>query len=159
GLDRRIVREIFAEIILDERVRSMRLGVSDAEIARRIRLDPTFQGPNGQFDRQHFEQILRQNGYTEARYVAAQRRGMRRAQLAGTIAGPPVAPKAAVEAADRYQNEQRSIEYVLFDRAQAGEIAPPSAEVLAQYFEQRKTQFRAPEYRKSVIIALIPSEY
>jgi len=159
GLDRRIVREIFAEIILDERVRSMRLGVSDAEIARRIRLDPTFQGPNGQFDRQHFEQILRQNGYTEARYVAEQRRGMLRAQLAGTIAGPPVAPKAAVEAADRYQNEQRSIEYVLFDRAQAGEIAPPSAEVLAQYFEQRKTQFRAPEYRKSVIIALIPSEY
>ena len=159
GLDRRIVREIFAEILLDERVRTMRLGVSDAEIARRIRLDPTFRGPNGQFDRPLFEAILRQNGYTEARYVAEQRRGMLRAQLANTIVGPPIAPKAAVEAADRYQNEQRSIEYVLFDRAQAGEIPAPSPEALAAYFEQRKNQFRAPEYRKTVVIALIPTEY
>jgi len=159
GLDRRIVREIFAEILLDERVRTMRLGVSDAEIARRIRLDPTFRGPNGQFDRPLFEAILRQNGYTEARYVAEQRRGMLRAQLANTIVGPPIAPKGAVEAADRYQNEQRSIEYVLFDRAQAGEIPAPSPEALAAYFEQRKNQFRAPEYRKTVVIALIPTEY
>jgi peptidyl-prolyl cis-trans isomerase D len=59
---------------------------------------------------------------------------------------------------DRFQNEQRTIEYVLFDRAQAGEVAAPAADVLAQYFEPRKAQFRAPEYRKVVIVALLPAE-
>lgn len=158
GLDRQIVQEIFGEVLLDERVRTLRLGVSDAEIARRILLDPSFQGPNGRFDRQRFELLLRQNGFTEQRYVEEQRRGMLRRQIAGTIAGPPIAPKAAIEAANRFQNEQRAIDYVLIDRAQAGDIPPPAPEVLADYFEQRKAQFRAPEYRKVVVVALLPSE-
>lgn len=158
GIDRQIVQQIFGEVLLDERVRMLRLGISDAEIARRIMLDPAFQGPNGRFDRPRFEQLIRQNGYTELRYVAERRREMLRLHLQGTIIGPPVAPKAAVEAADRFQNEQRTIDYVLFDRAQAGEVPAPAPEVLAEYFEQRKAQFRAPEYRKLVVLTLLPAE-
>jgi peptidyl-prolyl cis-trans isomerase D len=68
------------------------------------------------------------------------------------------APKALIDAASRFQNEQRSIEYVLLDRAQAGEIPPPDEAALAKYYEERKILFRAPEYRKLVIVSLIPSE-
>jgi peptidyl-prolyl cis-trans isomerase D len=97
-------------------------------------------------------------GFTEGRFIAEQRRQMLRRQLHGTIVGASILPKAAVEAADRYHNEQRSIEYVLLDRAKAGEVAPPTPEVLAKYFEDRKILFRAPEYRKVVVVTLIPSE-
>jgi peptidyl-prolyl cis-trans isomerase D len=159
GVDRQIVRQLFGEMVLDERVRTLGLGVSDAEIGRRILLDPSFQALNGQFDRQRFEQLLRQNGYTELRYVADQRRGTLRRQVASTVIGPGLTPKAEIEAADRYNNEQRSIEYVLIDRAQAGDIPPPAPETLAEYFEQRKSVFRAPEYRKLAAISLIPGEY
>jgi peptidyl-prolyl cis-trans isomerase D len=158
GIDRQIVQQIFSEMLLDERVRALRLGISDAEIARRVMLDPSFQGPNGQFDRQRFAELLRSAGFTEQRFIAEQRRTMLRQQLIGTITGAPIAPTAMVEAADRFQNEQRTIEYVLFDHAQAGEIAAPAADVLAQYFEPRKGQFRAPELRKVVIVALLPAE-
>ena len=158
GIDRQITQQIFSEMLLDERVRALGLGISDAEIARRIMQDPAFQGPNGQFDRQRFVELLRNAGFTEQRFVAEQRRTMLRQQLIGTITGAPIAPTAAVEAADRFQNEQRTIEFVLFDRAQAGEIAAPAPDVLAQYFEPRKAQFRAPEYRKVVIVALLPAE-
>src|SRR6185295_10874613 len=68
------------------------------------------------------------------------------------------APKAAIEATNRYQNEQRSIEYLLLDRGQAGEIPEPTPEALAKFYEERKAAFRAPEYRKFNYIALIPSE-
>jgi peptidyl-prolyl cis-trans isomerase D len=37
-------------------------------------------------------------------------------------------------------------------------VAAPAADVLAQYFEPRKGQFRAPEYRKVVIVSLLPAE-
>jgi peptidyl-prolyl cis-trans isomerase D len=90
--------------------------------------------------------------------VAEQRRQSLRRELAGTIASGLSAPRTLVEAANRYENEQRSIEYVLLDRALAGEIPPPPPEVLAKYFEERKTQFRTPEYRKLVIVSLIPGE-
>jgi peptidyl-prolyl cis-trans isomerase D len=158
GIDRQIVQTIFSEMLLDERVRTLRLGISDAEVARRIMLTPGFQGPNGQFDRQRFVEALRSAGYTEQRFVAEQRREILRQQLVGTITGAPIAPTAMVEAADRHQNEQRTIEFVLFDHAQAGEVAAPAADVLAQYFEPRKGQFRAPEYRKVVIVSLLPAE-
>jgi len=158
GIDRQIVQTIFSEMLLHERVRTLRLGISDAEVARRIMLTPGFQGPNGQFDRQRFVEALRSAGYTEQRFVAEQRREILRQQLVGTITGAPIAPTAMVEAADRHQNEQRTIEFVLFDHAQAGEVAAPAADVLAQYFEPRKGQFRAPEYRKVVIVSLLPAE-
>src|SRR5437763_1084831 len=85
-------------------------------------------------------------------------RGFVRSAVANTIATGLTAPKTLVEAVNRYQNEQRSIEYVLLDRAQAGEISAPAPEVLAKYYEDRKILFRAPEYRKAVVVALIPSE-
>ena len=158
GLDRAAITQIFSEILLDERAHALGLALSDAEVAKLITNDPAFRGPNGQFDRFRFEQIIRNAGYTEPRFVAEQRRLSLRRELAGTIASGLSAPRTLVEAANRYQNEQRSIEYALLDRALAGEIPPPPPEVLAKYFEERKTQFRAPEYRKLVIVSLIPTE-
>ena len=158
GLDRQVIGQLVSEIVLDERARVLGLGLSDAEVSKQITGDPTFQGASGQFDRFRFEQIIRNSGYTEARFVAEQRQRLLRRQLANTIASGMKAPKALVEAANAYQNEQRSIEFLLLDRAQAGEIAPPTPEELAKYFEERKILFRAPEYRKLVIVSLIPSE-
>jgi len=158
GLDRLVIGQLISEIVLDERARALGLALSDAEVAKQITNDPAFRGPNGQFDRLRFEQTIRAAGYTEGRFVAEQRRQLLRRELAGTIGAGLSAPKALVEAANRYQNEQRSIEYVLLDRAQAGDIPQPSPDVLAKYFEERKILFRAPEYRKLVIVSLIPGE-
>jgi peptidyl-prolyl cis-trans isomerase D len=158
GLDRLLIGQIFSEILLDERARQVGLALSDSDVAKLITNDPAFRGPNGQFDRFRFEQIIRNAGYTEARFVAEQRRQMLRRELAGTIASGLSAPKALVEALNRYQNEQRAIEYVLLDRALAGEIPSPPPEALAKYFEDRKILFRTPEYRKLVLVSLIPSE-
>jgi peptidyl-prolyl cis-trans isomerase D len=158
GLDRLVIGQLITEVVLDERARALGLALSDAEVAKQITNDPAFRGPNGQFDRLRFEQTIRAAGYTEGRFVAEQRRQLLRRELAGTIAAGLNAPKALVEAANRYQNEQRSIEYVLLDRAQAGDIPPPAPEALAKYFEENKIRFRAPEYRKLVIVSLIPGE-
>jgi len=158
GLDRVVIGQIFSEMLLDERARALGLVLSDAEVVKLITNDPAFRGPNGEFNRFLFEQTIRNAGYTEARFVAEQRRQALRRELAGTIAAGLEAPKALIEALNRYQNEQRTIEYVLLDRALAGDIPSPSPDVLAKYFEERKILFRTPEYRKLVIVSLIPSE-
>src|SRR6516164_9851077 len=158
GLERAVIGQIFSDILLDERAHALGLALSDAEVAKQITKDPTFQGLNGQFDRSRFEQIIRNAGYTEARFVAEQRRLLLRRELAGTIASGLSVPRTLIEAVNRYQNEQRSIEYVLLDRALAGEIPSPSEDELAKYFADRKNLFRAPEYRKLVVVSLIPSE-
>ena len=158
GLDQQLVGQLIGEATIDERVKALRLGITDAEMARRITTNPDLLGPTGQFDRQRFEMMLRNNQITERRFIDEQRRLILRRQLAGTVLNGTQLPKAAMEAAERYQNEQRTVEYVLLDRAQAGEIPDPTPEQLAKYFEERKTLFRAPEYRKIVILPLIPGE-
>jgi peptidyl-prolyl cis-trans isomerase D len=158
GIDRQILGQMVADMALDERVRRMPLGLSDAEISRRITSEPGFQGLNGQFDRARFEGLIRQAGYTEARFIAEQRREVLRRQLTGTILAGPGVPQTVLDATSRFQNEQRSIDYVLLDRRQAGEVAPPADDALAKYFEERKILFRSPEYRKIVVLSLLPSQ-
>ena len=102
--------------------------------------------------------MIRQFGFTEQRYIADQRRVSLRRQIAGTISAGLEPPKAMIEALSRFQNEQRSIEYVKLDAAQAGTIDPPSPETLAGYFDDHKAQFRAPEYRKIAFVAITPEE-
>jgi peptidyl-prolyl cis-trans isomerase D len=158
GLDRLVLSQLVSDMLLDDRARKLGLNLSDAEVARAITTDPAFLGPNGQFDRFRFEQLIRQAGYTEARFVAERRRETIRRQLQGTVASGLMLPEAWIDAANRYRNEERAIEFVLLDRAQAGEIPAPTPEVLAKYYEERKILFRAPEYRKLVIVTLIPAE-
>jgi peptidyl-prolyl cis-trans isomerase D len=158
GFDRQILLQLTADIALDERARALRLSLSDAEIARRITTQPGFQTSAGTFDAIRFQQAIRQAGYTEQRFVAEQRRTSVRSQLSGTILGGPLVPQAAIEAMDRYQNEQRSAEYVLLDHAQASDVTAPTPEALAQYFSERKILFRAPEYRKIEVLTLIPGD-
>jgi peptidyl-prolyl cis-trans isomerase D len=158
GLDRQLLGEVIAESALDERARALRLNVSDAEIARQVTGMPGFRGLTGQFDRARFEAVLRNMGYNEARFLSEQRKIALRQHLLGTVSGDPTVPKTALEALNRFQNEERTIDFVTLGSAQVGEIAEPTPEVLTKYFEERKVVFRAPEYRKLTIVELKPAE-
>jgi peptidyl-prolyl cis-trans isomerase D len=158
GLDRQLLAQLIAETTIDEQAKKMRLGIDNAEIAKRIMSDPSFRGVNGQFDRQRFEQIIRQAGFTESRFIEEQRRSMLRRQLAQSITGDLKVPTTALAALNRYQNEKRAIEFVVLDAAQAGDVSAPTPEVLSKYFEERKALFRAPEYRNITLLFLAPAD-
>src|ERR1700676_113183 len=158
GLDRQLLQQTIAEAALDEEARRLGLGQSDAETKRMIFSDPNFKGVNGAFDPARFQATIRQFGFSEQRYVADQRRVSPRRQIARTISAALEPPKVLIEALSRFQNEQRSIEYVKLDAAQAGPVDPPSPETLASYFDDHKTQFRAPEYRKISFVAITPED-
>ncbi len=158
GIDRQALRELVAETTLNEEAKALRLGISNADIARRITSDPAFRGLNGQFDRMRFEELIRQAGYTEARFVDEQRNVLLRRQIAQSVSGDLHVPVAAMTALDQFQNEKRAIEYVALGPAQAGDIPAPTPEVLGNYFDERKVLFRAPEYRKVALMRLTPAD-
>src|SRR6478752_3316602 len=83
---------------------------------------------------------------------------MLRRQLAQSITGDLKIPTTAMAMLNQYRNETRQVEYVVLGPEQAGEIPPPTPEVLNKYFEERKALFRAPEYRKITILALAPAD-
>lgn len=158
GLPRQMLSQMLADAALDERVRQLGLNLSDAEIARQITADPSFKSPTGQFDRFRFEQLIRSAGFTEARYAQEQRRNALRRELAESVGGEIKVPKVASELVNRFENEQRSVDYVRLGPAQAGDVAAPSAQELQTYFNDHKAAFRAPEYRKVVLLAVSAQE-
>jgi len=158
GLDRQVLQQTIAEAALDEEARRMGLGQSEAETMRMIYNDPNFKGLSGTFEPARFQSTIRQFGFTEQRYLAEQRRVGLRRQIAGTITAGLEPPKVLIDALTRFQNEQRSADYVKLDAAQAGTIETPSPETLAAYFDDHKTQFRAPEYRKLSFVVVSPEE-
>jgi len=158
GFDRQVLQQTLMEAALDEDARRLGLGQSDADIMGAIFADPLFRGVGGGFDPQHFQGIIRQMGYTEPRYLADRRKLALRRQIVDTMSAGLEPSKTLIEALSRFQNEQRSIEYIRLGTAQAGTIDPPSPETLAGYFDEHKAQFRAPEYRKISFVLITPED-
>jgi peptidyl-prolyl cis-trans isomerase D len=156
GLDRNVLQQAIAEAALDEATAQLGLGQSDQAVIDTISHDPNFAGANGKFDAQRFTEILREFGFTEARYIAEQRRTMLRRELATTISSGIEPPLALLDVKNRYDNETRTVDLVRLAEAQAGPIEQPSPEALASYFEENKARFRAPEYRKLSFVVLSP---
>lgn len=158
GLDRQVLGQMLGQAGLDQRAQQMGLSIPDAEIARHITTDPNLQTVNGQFDRQRFLDVLRNIGTTERRFVADQRQNVLRRQIADSVSGNLTPPKAWLEAIDQFQNQRRGIEYLALGPAQAGDIAAPTPEQLAKYYDDHKFLFMAPEYRKIDAVAVTPAE-
>src|SRR5262245_12113327 len=125
GFDRQVLQQTIAEAALDEEARRMGLAMSEAEVMRMVYNDPNFKGIGGQFDPGRFQQVLRQFGYSEQRYLAEQKKVSLRRQIAGTVQAGLEPPQLMIDALTRFQNEQRSIDYIKLDAAQAGTIDPP----------------------------------
>jgi peptidyl-prolyl cis-trans isomerase D len=157
GLDRQILGEMIADAGLDQRAHQMGLGLSDEVIAQHIESDAHLHDVHGNFDRDRFQTILQNMGYSEQRYIAEQRQSVLRGQIVDSISGGITPPQAWLDAINQFQNEQRSIAYVSLGPAQAGDIPAPTDEELGKYFDERKILFRAPDYRKVDTITVTPA--
>lgn len=158
GLEQQVLQKLLTQATLDHEVKAYGLAVSDETIAKAITSDPTFAGPDGAFDRRRFDELLRDNGFTEPAFVRRQREFYLRQQIADTVAGGIPAPLAARDALHRYQTETRAADTMTLGPAEAGDIADPDDATLAGFFGERKASFRAPEFRKIALLSLSPAD-
>ena len=156
GLDRQVLARLVTEASMDRKVTDLGLHVSDATVARGIMDDPSFQGPNGRFDRAAFDDLIRSNGLSEVAFVRERRSLAARLQLAEAVSSDLPVPLAAREAVHRYTAERRAAEVIVLPPSAAGEVAEPDEAALKAFFEERKASFRAPEFRALQVLVLEP---
>ena len=155
GLDRQVLNRLLSDAALDQRVKELGLAMADRDIAQAIVNDPAFLGPTGRFERERFNNALREAGFpNEQRFLLEQRMTYLRRELALSLAGDAPVPQVLMEAAHRYGAETRSVEFIALPESFAGEIPNPSDDTLKAFFEQRKTAFRAPEFRSVTFLAV-----
>ncbi len=158
GIDNQVLAQLVAGAVLDEQARTMGLGLSDQRLATLTAEDPAFQGPNGQFDRNRFEFVLRQVGMRPEDYFKSRSQVAIRQQIVEAVSDGMDAPDAFLKAVAIYQGEDRTIEFVTLPASVAGVVGEPQESVLSEWFDQRKSNYAAPEYRKIAYIKLEPED-
>ncbi len=158
GVDNQVLAQLVAGAVLDEQARTMGLGLSDQRLATLTAEDPAFQGANGQFDRNRFEYVLRQIGMRPEDYLKNRSQVAIRQQIVEAVSDGMVAPDAFLKAVAIYQGEDRTIEYVTLPASVAGEIPDPAPDVLTKWFEDHKSSYTAPEFRKIAYVKLEPED-
>jgi peptidyl-prolyl cis-trans isomerase D len=158
GLPSQVLGQIVRQATLDDASRQLHLGISNQTLARQIAADPSFQGPNGSFDRGYFTQLLRSAGYTERQYIEERRNAYVRQQIVDALAGGASVPDSYLRAFHEYQSEERAVSYVVLTAATAGDPGEPSDADLQSFFDAHKAEWKAPEYRALSIVRMTPAD-
>ena len=156
GLDRQVLSRLLSDTILGQEAAKLGLAVGDTDIARMIVDDDMFKGANGQFDRARFEQLMANNGLTEARYVRDERGLILRQDVSDAVVGGLEVPKVTDLAIHRYQSEVRDLTFFVLPQSAAGTVPAATDADLKTYYDDRPGAFVAPEYRKLVVLSVVP---
>ena len=157
GLDTQVLSRLVSEAVLDNQAKALGLAISQDQIANSILTDQNFKGADGKFDRARFTAILRDNDMNEQMFVREQRNVYLRQEVVQALVGAMTVPEAAIEALNRFQTETRSLDYVVLPASAADPIPAPDEATLQKFFDDRAQSFRAPEYRKLVVLPLLPA--
>lgn len=154
----RAINRLVNTTTLNMHARSLGLNVSEETVTQEIFNDPSFRGVTGQFSQETFNRFLFNASLTERAYIEEQRDATIRRQLTASLVNGLPAPKTLVEARNLYENETRTLKFFNIPLSAIEAIKDPSETELEIYYDNNKSEFRAPEYRKISYFILSPDE-
>lgn len=158
GIDQQVLSQLASAALLDEQARQLRLGVSRDRIAELTFSDPAFHGPDGTFDRQLFNYVLNQVGMRPNDYIRNREQASVRQQVVDATAEGLAVPDTFLRALALYQGEDRTVDYIAVPRGQVEPVEVPADDALSSWFEARKSDYAAPEYRSISYVKLEPED-
>ncbi|ABN75828.1 peptidyl-prolyl cis-trans isomerase [Cereibacter sphaeroides] len=159
GLDQQVRRRLVTEAALSNEADRIGLSVGDARVAREITGTDAFHGPSGQFDRETYRLVLRQNNLSEGEFETGLREDMARSLLQGAVGGGFIAPAQMVNTLHAYIAERRSFGLLRVTEANlAKPLAAPTDAELQAWYEAHPADFTAPETKRITYAALLPQD-
>lgn len=158
GVESQAYSQLAAGAALDQLSEDMRLGLSQDRLATLIAEDPAFRGNDGRFDRQLFSARLRNASLREEDYIQERSKVAVRSQIVDAVADGFQPPEVLVNALKTYRDQVRDVDYLLLSFANTDPVKAPTEEVLASWFAEKKSRYRAPELRKFAYVTLQPAD-
>jgi peptidyl-prolyl cis-trans isomerase D len=156
GLENRVLERLIGGAAVDTHAKSLRLGISDEALLQGIMKDPAFQDSTGNFNPLALQQALRNMDMSEQGYLASERERNLRRQLLSTVGRTPTASQVFLNALNNYNNETRSLRYVVIPATAAGTVPEPTDEDLKRFYDNHQAKFTRPEFRKIGVLAVTP---
>ena len=155
---RAVAEQALEGLVLDRVLRQeqarMRIVVPDEVVRDYIFQIPGFAGLDGRFSRETFNNFLRGNEMTEARFLDLLRTDLGRQQLAGAVRAGATTPEVLGSRMLAWTMERRVATLVELPFAEAPEPDAPTEAQQVRFHENNARQFSTPEYRDVALAAL-----
>lgn len=158
-LDRRILDQLVRQAAIAEHSSELGLRATDDQVASEIRSYAAFQAPDGSFSPQMVAQTLNQLGMTESELYRDVRRSVTSDQLIGSLTAGNTVPRSLAERLYIWQAERRRATMINFAAADIAEVAEPTEEEIAAYYEANTATYMTPERRSYRYVMLTPAQF
>ena len=159
GIDRQLLEDVIDARALSLGAEDMGLRIPDEAVASVIVQDPTFFGPNGEFDEPTFRHVLSLNGLTEKLYVRDQRQHYLRQQFLHAFDAHNFLPDAIVRELYLYEQEERVADYIRLGPATIGDIGEPAPGALKEFYENSRLRWNQAERRSAAILQIKAADF
>ena len=159
GIDIQILSNLLVEKTLNSSADRMKLRPSDNSLTERLKNTNSFRNAFNQFDKNVFNQVLRQNGITEDLFFTMERDSIAQTQIYRALFENLTISKEFSNLIYRFQNEDRNVEYlVLNTNTENVNTYEINNEELLNYYNKNKDSYKSESKRDFTLISLLKSE-
>ena len=159
GIDIQILTNLLVEKTLNSSADKMKLRPSDKSLTERLKNTNSFRNAFNQFDKNVFNQVLRQNGITEDLFFTMERDSIAQAQIYRALFENLNISKEFSNLIHRFQNEDRSVEYlVLNTNTENVDSYEINNQELLNYYNNNKDNYKSESKRDFTLLTLLKSE-
>ena len=156
GLDYQILSNLILEKTINSSGDKMKLRPSDQSLADRIKNTNSFKNAFNQFDKNVFNQVLRQNGINEALFLEMERDSLSQVQIYRALFDNLELSKEFNNLIYKFQYEDREIEYVILNLKESSleELSLTEIDV-DDYYKKNKNRYKSEPMRNFSLITLL----
>lgn len=152
-----ILWSIIHDLLLDLEAKHLGLTVNDETLRDRIQSIQAFQNEDGEFVKDHFIQVLRNNGLSEETFIAQLKQELIREQLTNAVMVGAYLPDEMVNPLFDAQYQHRQASMVLVSPKDMPAPSKPTDDILEAFYKKYQKEFKTPELRTLTLLVLDPT--
>jgi len=156
GIAAQALEQLITRTAVNESVAGLGIAVPDAALVQAVREMPAFRGPDGSFNRQTFDAVLRNNNLNEPRFMALMKTDIAQRQLLDPVRAGAISPETLTKEVYAFQNEKRVADIVTLPFAAATAPPAPTEAQLTRWYENHLQSYSTPEFRRIKLVLLSP---
>ena len=139
-----VLQQLVDERVLNQSARQQGFRVGDQQLHDAVLALPIFQ-QNGGFNRELYERLLRNQGYTAAAFEESMRQSLATEQLRTGVTASALVTPPELEQWIALLKQQRELQYVVLPLARYAARATVEDSAIQEYFAKNKERFVNPE--------------
>ncbi len=157
SVSEQVLTRLYSTAALDAEVGRIPVSVGDQAVQNQVVTNPTFQGLDGDFDREAYRQTLRRNGLSERAFEELIREETARAILQDAVTGGTAAPALLTDTLLNHAAERRSFRWIRLEAGDLAEPVPAPSEADVQgYYDANAEAFTIGEKKRLTYVWLTP---